>query len=1608
MDAGPHAKRGFWFEAAALAHYTLLRLTETEADFELCLESAQDATLTYLGLPDRATPLRELIQCKKAESKLPGTGRVAPGSDPWPPGLWTDGQLVSMLDSPTGGASIREQLVSGVTYTALLFGRFNTKLERYVPPGLLAYGYLPDVDLFLRAFPATFEHDRDPDPQRKIGPLQVARRIRVVPMSNPWHLRTSSRQLIESAKFAVSVENALPIIDELTARVEKALRTLSHGAPADRSITSAQLRQALANGRRDRGRWREGAQLIGLAAGDHGGNKPTSADVFSQSRFWKNDYFVTAEEQLFTSRWLVITGPVCSGKSTLCRYLIFRFLQRFPANSTYYIAPSSGLDLREEIKFLSDNVDLPVLFVIDDEQNASAEVAEIARTFLSRPTSAYLLVASTLTYSRTQVNRNDHPLNEFPSLTIEDFEPEQIRELLECDLPGMTQLTTKQTDFIANVRDASNGRIGLAIVAARCFNAMPTTRADLRRFDSAEAKAAIRALLCEALQVDDEQFEDKVLPILLIASLGLNLPKTYGRQYVDKLIAIGLLSSIPTSRGERYVAGDHSFAVVLRRQYRERGVDYVRGYLRNEPAELVDICCSLSAHTPGRAILIDMMEDRSLNMAEGLRNQLDQRAAEFAFSINALTRASKDLARQLLRKAISPNGEVDLEFAALAFAEDDPYPIKSARLVLEAAGELDQILVRGIFSDVFGGRSLTAKAEDTIGTVLLNLRSGNVSLADALSFILVVRGCHVALGRELLDRFRSSQIQQEKLEALLPVSDRTVVDLVRACRPLRVLDHHEFDVFSTTHLKDADFGNAVLHLENPRAALRVMRELRHAHPRVAIDLVWSFWRYHRHWYLRLLESCSDIVDAVGLLSALGHIDRRVAAQLSRSEAPLFCKLAATSADAYRLASAIGIVHTLSPQLASEMAEQIHVANLATYLNAEQHRLQLVGRCLSIYATVLPSLSADLASRLDLPALYGRLRARAFLYSFVVLTRGVLDAKLHSPDPGSEEDITAFIEWLRANESISNLLRESLLSEFMRASLGEIAIAFSELTTAGLSMETIFALYRIPNSATMVERVCDWIRNAKDIVGIRQLVYAMLTLPDTVFAKAALVELVPIVRERQHVAARTSTRSHDRRKAPDLPRNLEIADIAEIGNVLRMAAIIDGSRALELAKEFAKHLVVHCRRDRNLGRHAVLLQGLHQASRQLCKELVSNVYGQQAEAVDLVRMIQENESIDNIIHLTQQIRQTDHGAAGRFLKLAIEVDPDRLIILTSAEANLQSVSRWLRTIHHHPGVVPNGFLQAALGLMLELREYDQRLFAAAEAATALIDVDRSMDADPFVEDILRYAKQADAIRSASALVDLCLRLKLIDNALKSRCLAEVMAVISGATLAKVLASQIEPISVAFLHWLVVHHVPELACNREHVFLAARADASAGVATPLEFVTTLLRGQDRDAIRAQVRILQLELLQEWHPWEIGLIETVWQVTSDLLADPLLDSELFWSGLTVSQRADLTKERRRTFGADATNVKFALALRSSVDQVGEGSERETIRSLARKRRADETQSVLRLMLDPDFQAHDLARFPFYLKSLLDSVAFTQQTFDWSHRVVREVHHNMFESTN
>jgi hypothetical protein len=535
-------------------------------------------------------------------------------------------------------------------------------------------------------------------------------------------------------------------------------------------------------------------------------------------------------------------------------------------------------------------------------------------------------------------------LHKLSSVTIEDLTHIEIRQCLDARLPSFQSLSQEQKKFIAAAGD-QYGKIGFMVVLSRCFEGEPRRASDDRVFDTKTARLGIQTWLEQALSpMGKDDFEQRIVPVLILASYGIPIPLNYDQDYLPRLAQLGILA--PLAEDEKgshsLLARDISLAVVVAQQYRGHTGEVVQQYLEKHPHDLAAVASSLVNSPLGKGVLRTIVVNSDTEIVTLLRELFATNRASFNIALGAIRQATRDHARHLLRTIAAPHGQVSRAFAEAVLDFEGPNPVQAATGTLALVVELDRELLQIAFSALVGRHELNSIGYRLIELAVSNLAAPSVTLFDALTFTLALRRCHFILGNAVFDAFVHGAAYKDKGARLLSPIER-IPELIRCGGPLRRLSHKVFFAYAAHYLKPSQVERAIMLMTDPDSTVALLRNLRRIHPRLAIDVLQNRWRTRPDWFSQALLRAPDVVTAVNLLRALANIDRRVAIGLGVGNSQFLCHLVTKEGNHHRLAWALGVIRPLSPPLAEEMARHIDAAWLTNKLNAEQHRIALVGR-----------------------------------------------------------------------------------------------------------------------------------------------------------------------------------------------------------------------------------------------------------------------------------------------------------------------------------------------------------------------------------------------------------------------------------------------------------------------------------------------------------------------------------------------------------------------------------------------------------------------------------------------------------------------------------------
>ncbi|MGH9961223.1 MAG: hypothetical protein ACREBC_29550, partial [Pyrinomonadaceae bacterium] len=155
-------------------------------------------------------------------------------------------------------------------------------------------------------------------------------------------------------------------------------------------------------------------------------------------------------------------------------------------------------------------------------------------------------------------------------------------------------------------------------------------------------------------------FEERVMPILLLVSYGISIPTTHDPEYIERLCHLEILAALSDEKrpAGRVIALDLSIPLVISQQYRQHTQRVIREFVLQYPHDLSKVSAALVVTQAGRAVLRDLMSGPDLHLIPQLRDDLSRDPNGLAIAFDAMRRATPDHARRLLRDLAAPHGEI--------------------------------------------------------------------------------------------------------------------------------------------------------------------------------------------------------------------------------------------------------------------------------------------------------------------------------------------------------------------------------------------------------------------------------------------------------------------------------------------------------------------------------------------------------------------------------------------------------------------------------------------------------------------------------------------------------------------------------------------------------------------------------------------------------------------------------------------------------------------------------------------------------------------------------------------------------------------------------------
>jgi hypothetical protein len=1550
-NAGPRAHGGFQAQVSSLLYYLLLRKLDFD-EIALEPEYGEDAEVTLTSAT--GITVREWVQCKERSEG----------------NAFTKGDLKEILERSHAGESTAKVMKRDPTVhlTILVIGSVKADVwQQFSPHQLRDVSPESWPPIFSDAFPPEYTHSGTRGPAAD----PILTRVRLLQLP-PRRRLFSECEVVLRDWYSVSRGISAEVLDELW----KLLSDRSTDSPLRRTILPQQLRRIIEAGIAGRGRWMTEWEFLDRdrdrPAEYLKGEGPGWYD-FSAHRYERLPAWSEAEDAFVAGRSLAISGPAGIGKTTLCRYLAFRFLSTDPRRRVFYLRLTPGCKLDDERAFFTASLHEGVLFILDDHHLAPEQGDRVVERYLQAATmagvAASLVVVTTRVVGAASSGSRSRTEEVDSKLSIRRIAEQEFRSFF-LSLRYQGWLDTPLDE--AALARLTGCNVGLAMILARCAADLRSHGSE-RVFSHETTYELIRSWLLElvAHADDKEYFEREILPIFILGAYDLPIPDDYTGA-APSLYETGFLQEHPEyeecySTHSRLAYLVHNGADRLSRVRREPApaLPVILKYLDRYPEWLPAICSRLAHRREHHDLLRKLLQLR-----EGFIVQILRGAAELdmyiPLSLDEITTVLRGVrwvddaaAQRLLRTLVQARHTQGIPFLATLIdpsggeSSHERNRIGRADLAevttfIRLAWKIDDALVRSILEHELG------EALERLLRSIVARTTTRLSEVGQLFFLLNRAGrCAWTFVDSLYEWWVESAPFQAHIRA--GRNGWNVPDWVRYCRELHAI-HRPSD--ASTYLGEVVTVDSVVNaivvqrrFTNQISALLVA--LRQLVPRLANSIVNELVESYLQEFADAVLAGGGLLEVARALGVVVRIDRRRGIEIARFiERPLARRLAAETRHRILGSALHTIRHGVGVSYARRLSGALSAESLRIWLE-EDDGLEQVGKTLSNVAEVSPELGAEIRANLDLSRILAHPHVSA-LRGYAFLLRGFITATLAEERARTRDLLLGNAE---LKEQCARCWKHVTASS-------EATLAIWFLREAGFTEADSYRLLDIEDSVRQFDEVL--VRLVGKEPSLRGAATGLWTLanvrPD--LASRALEEQIT----RKELPAEDAPLFVRRygRSTPKLPPR---ADLVDLGRFLQTSAAIDAdlaSRAAALpeSEEAARQAV----RETNLGRLSDFIAGLHAASRKRALELLARLDSPQV----WTEQLRANDDVKNVIRYAGTLTRVSVGVGERFILHAVQTQADAILDVLSREANLMLIADWLRLLKTSAPEVTRSFVYESTDLLFDTGAYDASLRHQLEVVNALLGVRRFDLAQKFAEralasrwqfawmhrlpDWIWYMRKAAWIAKKLAYVDFT---------------QELFSGVTASQFADLVMGESNPLMSALALRVTLStrgrglsRFAEVAHSQlQYVRGAVRTHQQYPVP---RLIALSLLGGDTDLLISELKAFSSGFIENVLPWELGLLRIA----------AGLGSEAASAALVSPAAAALCSEwYERRAEEHAPNLFFALSAHASPAETLPRAVRERVKREARRRAGDERSDAVKFLLQSAAGEAELRFMPDYL---------------------------------
>jgi hypothetical protein len=310
-------------------------------------------------------------------------------------------------------------------------------------------------------------------------------------------------------------------------------------------------------------------------------------------------------------------------------------------------------------------------------------------------------------------------------------------------------------------------------------------------------------------------------------------------------------------------------------------------------------------------------------------------------------------------------------------------------------------------------------------------------------------------------------------------------------------------------------------------------------------------------------------------------------------------------------------------------------------------------------------------------------------------------------------------------------------------------------------ENVIDLLGIPNYSDFRDHILEQFRRENSIYHLVNGLFAIAKFNFSLAAEVLDLYIAKLDAQDKNEKSTRNFRFKNSTYKSKLPQGYSSDDLVDIGCMLRLVAAIEPVQARRLA-EFVdlNRIATYAIDEVNLGRLAIFIMGLNEASRNLARDFIEQICSEEIWK----KQLQENEKIDNIIHYARALGAISHSKYVQFTLFTFENFKREIEDVLEVEANLVVIANWLRLLAKIKTEVAVQHIKDISQLLISTAEYDTRIRQMLDACISLMECGEQSFARQFANKINKQSAQLQSITKLYDWIDVLYKVLRIENIL----------------------------------------------------------------------------------------------------------------------------------------------------------------------------------------------------------------------------------------------------